>query len=118
MPKKKKDTIGTECQTTDAEIRQEIGKKIREMRDKLRHSAASIAEKIGISREALTHIETGRNNITATSLWKLAVLFHCDVEDFFPDVPDGYAISKVDLSLLAQEDEKAAKWAEKLFGKK
>ena len=48
MPKKKKDTIGIERQATDAEIRQEIGKKIREMRDKLRHSAAAIAGKIGI----------------------------------------------------------------------
>ncbi len=117
MTRKKKDTIEPEQQTTDSEIREAIGKHIREMRDKLRHSAASIAGKLGISREALTHIETGRNNINATLLWKLAVLFHCDIADFFPDVPDGYAISKVDLNLLAQEDKKAAEWAEKLFGK-
>ncbi len=117
MTKKKSATIDIK-RATDTEIRIEIGKKIREMRDKLGHSASRIAEELGISREAITHIETGRNNISAVSLWKLAVLFKCDVEDFFPTVPDGYALTKVDLHKIAQEDERAAIWAENLFKKK
>lgn len=103
---------------TEKEIREAVGNRIREMRDKLNLSAARLAKELGISREAITHIETGRNNISAVSLWKLAVLFKCDPNDFFPTRPDGYALTKVDLHKIAQEDEQAAKWAEKLFGSK
>lgn len=117
MAKKKEDTIDIR-KATDAEIRKDVGKKIREMRDKLGHSALRIAKELNISREAITHIETGRNNISAVALWKLAVLFKCDIEDFFPTVPDGYALTKVDLHKIAQEDERAAVWAGNLFKKK
>lgn len=115
---KKKDTI-KDREITESEIRSEVGRKIREMRHKLSQSALRIGEELGISREAVTHIETGRNNISAVSLWKLAILFNCDVSDFFPTVPDGYALTKVDLHKLTQESgEKAAEWAGKLFKKK
>jgi transcriptional regulator with XRE-family HTH domain len=100
------------------EVRKAIGKKIREMRDKLGHSALRIATELKVSREAITHIETGRNNISALALWKLAILFNCDIGDFFPDVPDGFALTKVDLQKVAQEDENAATWAKRLFKKK
>lgn len=116
MSKRKNNIIDIK-RATDAEIRKEIGKKIREMRNKLGHSALRIADKLKVSREAITHIETGRNNISAVALWKLAVLFKCDMEDFFPTIPDGYALTKVDLHKIAQEDEKAAIWAENLFKK-
>jgi transcriptional regulator with XRE-family HTH domain len=89
------------------------------MRDKLRLSAANIAEKLGVSREAITQIETGRNNITAVSIWKLATLFNCDLADFFPKVPEGYGLSRVDLHAISQEGgDKAVKWAETLFKEK
>ena len=118
MKKQKKDTIALGASDTDGEIRKAIGGKIRKLRDRVQHSAASVAERLGISREALTHIETGRNNISATSLWKLATLFGCGIQDFFPDVPDGYTLSPMDTKLLAQEDNRAAKWAEELFKKR
>ena len=116
MRKRKRKIEGSD--STDEEIRKYIGKKIREMREKLGHTALRIAEELDVSREAITHIETGRNNISAVSLWKLATLFNCDVSDFFPTVPDGYALTKVDLHKIAQEDEKAAEWAGKLFKKR
>ena len=115
--RKKKDIIDDRVLVED-EVRKAIGKKIREMRDKLGHSASRIATELKISREAITHIETGRNNISAVSLWKLAILFNCDIEDFFPDVPDGFALTKVDLQKVAQVDENAATWAKRLFNKK
>lgn len=115
--RKKKDIIDDRVVAED-EVRKAIGKKIREMRDKLGHSALRIATELKISREAITHIETGRNNISAVALWKLATLFNCDIEDFFPDVPDGFALTKVDLQKVAQEDENAATWAKRLFKKK
>ena len=115
--KARRSTIIEEKDATESEIRKVIGKKIKEMRNKLGLSALRVAGELGVSREAITHIETGRNNISAISLWKLAILFNCDVGDFFPTVPDGYALTKVDLHKVAQEDERAAEWAEKLFRK-
>lgn len=100
----------------EAEIRAEIGERIAEIRTKLGLSARRVSEELAISREAVTHIETGRNNITAVSLWKLATLFSCDISDFFPDVPDGYALTSVDTQKVKQEaGEMAARWAKDLF---
>ncbi len=115
MSTKKKGTVNPK-DLADDEIKKEIGCNIREMRDKLHLSAANVAEKLDVTREAITQIETGRNNISAVSLWKLATLFNCDLADFFPDVPEGYGLSKVDLHTISQEGgDKAAKWAETLF---
>jgi transcriptional regulator with XRE-family HTH domain len=103
----------------EQEIREAIGTRIAELRRKRKLSARLVGEKLGISREAVTHIETGRNNITALALWKLATLFRCDFKDFFPDVPDGYGLTKIDTDKIAQEGgQKAASWARELFGTK
>jgi transcriptional regulator with XRE-family HTH domain len=115
---KRKSSIIEGNDETDEEIRKHVGKKIREMRNKLGQTAQRIADELGLSREAITHIETGRNNISAVSVWKLATLFNCAVADFFPSIPDGYELTDVDLHKIAQEDEKAAQWAEKLFRKR
>lgn len=114
--KKKQDKLDERVQAEDR-LREAIGKKVQEMRKKRGLSALRISEELKISREAITHIETGRNNISAVALWKLAILFNCDIQDFFPVMPDGYALTKVDLDKVAQEDEDAARWAEKLFQK-
>lgn len=103
----------------EKEIRQSIGSRIAEIRRKRKLSARLVGEKLKLSREAVTHIETGRNNVTAIALWKLATLFHCDIKDFFPDVPDGYGLTKIDTDKIAQEGGlKAAGWAKELFGTK
>jgi DNA-binding XRE family transcriptional regulator len=56
-------TIEKKGTGTELEIRVEIGRRIAEMRRKLGLSARKVAEELGISREAVTHIETGRNMI-------------------------------------------------------
>lgn len=116
MPKKK-DKIKDEKSDAEIELKKCIGKKISEMRNKLGYSALTVSEHLGISRVAVTQIETGRNNISAVALWKLATLFNCEISDFFPDVPDGYALTKVDVRKVAQENKDAAVWAEKIFNK-
>ena len=117
--RKPRGKIDSDGSVAESELRKEVGGRIAEMRRKLHLSARKVAEELGISREAVTHIETGRNNISAVSLWKLATIFNCDIEDFFPDVPDGYALTKVDTQKIEQEGgEKAARWAKNLFGKK
>ena len=111
--------IPSEDACIEREIREAIGSRISELRRKRKLSARLVGEKLGVSREAITHIETGRNNITAIALWKLATLFRCDIKDFFPDVPDGYGLSKVDTDKIAEEGGRsAADWARQLFGKK
>lgn len=101
------------------EIRLEVGQRIAALRRKRNISARLVGEKLGISREAVTHIEKGRNNINAVALWELATLFNCDIKDFFPVVPDGYALTKVEKESLEKEGgPKAVQWAEKLWGKK
>lgn len=113
---KKKKVIINDRDDTDCEIKKEIGKKIKQMRSALGLSALTVSNHLKISREAVTHMENGRNNISAVSLWKLAILFNCEIQDFFPSVPDGYAITKVDLHKVEQESgKKAATWAERLF---
>lgn len=114
--KKKQDKLEKRT-IAETELRKAIGKKIQEMRKKLGLSALRISEELKISREAVTHIENGRNNITAVALWELATLFKCDIQDFFPTMPDGYALTRLDVEKVAQEDEKAAEWAEILFKK-
>jgi len=49
---KKKDIINPK-DATDAEIKADIAKRVREMRKKLNLSASQIAKKLGISREAV-----------------------------------------------------------------
>ncbi len=72
-----------------------------------------------MSREAVTQIENGRNNISAVSIWKLGTLLSCDVSVFFPEIPDGYALTKVDKLKLEEEGgKKAARWAQELFASK
>lgn len=115
MPKKK-DKM-EDKKVAKEEIRKVIGKQIKEMRNKLGSSALTVSEKLDLSREAITHIETGRNNISAVALWELATLFHCKVSDFFPDVPDGFALTQVDIRKIEQENPDAGKWAERLFKK-
>lgn len=111
--------VGESDGDIEKEIREAIGGRIAELRRKRKLSARLVGEKLKISREAVTHIENGRNNITALSLWKLATLFHCDIKDFFPDVPDGYGLTKIDTDKIAQEGgQKAAGWARELFGAK
>jgi transcriptional regulator with XRE-family HTH domain len=111
--------IPSEDACIEREIREAIGSRISELRRKRKLSARLVGESLGVSREAITHIETGRNNITAIALWKLATLFRCDIKDFFPDVPDGYGLTKVDTDKIAEEGGRsAADWARQLFGKK
>lgn len=100
----------------EAEIRLEVGVRIAKTRKSLGLSAGRVAQVLGITREALTHIETGRNNITAVSLWKLATLFHCDIASLFPTIPDGYALTSLDARKIKLEaGEQAARWAKQLF---
>lgn len=102
--------------TPDEHIRISIGRKIRQVRDARSQSGERVAKRLGLSRVGLTHIETGKNNVNAAQLWKLACILGCEITDFFPPIPKGFALTKQDYSKVAKEDERAEEWAKNLFG--
>src|SRR3989339_463673 len=95
---------------TDGEIKKAIGQKIQLLRKSKNLSAETLSNNIGISRVSLTQIETGKTHVNAVVLWKLACRLECSVNEFFPIIPQGYGLSKMDLSHIGQADEDAVKW--------
>lgn len=104
---------------TDKEINKEIGKNLKQIRRSFRSylTAEVVAAKLGMSRVSYTQLENGHTHISAVNLWKLACIFGCDLNEFFPKPPEGYELSQKDLSAIQQVDARATKWAEDLFGK-
>jgi len=115
MKKKKSGKINKQKETPIDQIRNSVGRKIKQEREIRQQSAERIAKKIGISRVALTHIENGRNNINAVQLWRLACAFGCSISDFFPPIPKGFAVTDIDYKKIAKEDDRAVSWARELF---
>ena len=111
---KKKDIINI-CKSTEEQVKKTIGANVKHVRKGRSQSARRIAEKLNISRVALTHIENGRNNINAVQLWKLACVLGCSISEFFPNIPDGFALTNADYTNIAKEDERAVEWAKNLF---
>ena len=102
---------------SDEELRKILGGRIKRIRNRFDKSASWVAERIGLTRGALTQIENGRNNVSAILLWKIANVLHCDVKEFFPAVPDSTSLSQADLNIIALEDKQAADFAKKAFKK-
>lgn len=100
----------------DSEIRETIGLRIKQVRQQRHLPAKTVASKLGMSRSALTLIESGRNNVNAVTLWKICCLLGCKIDEFFPELANGYSLSKRDLALLEREDKKVVRWAKDLFG--
>lgn len=115
MKARKKVIIHEDHTTPDEQIRESIGRKIKQERDRRNQSAERIAKRLGLSRVGLTHIEKGRNNINAVQIWKLACIFGCDPSEFFPPIPKGFAVTNFDYQKIAREDERAEGWARELF---
>lgn len=99
----------------DDELKKLIGARIKRVRRHRDRTARWVAEQAGISRISLTQIENGWNNISATLLWKIANILHCDIKDFFPAVPDSASLSQLDLDSIALEDKQAAEFAKRAF---
>lgn len=116
MPKKKDAKIKSKVETDD-ELKGIIGGRLKRIRRRRDRTARWVAEQVGITRVALTQIENGRNNVTATLLWKIANALHCDIKEFFPLVPDHTSLDQADLDVIAQENQRAAEFAKKAFKK-
>lgn len=102
-------------QVSDDELKLLIAKRIKRIRGRLGYTAKRVANELGISRSALSQIETGRIHINAVTLCKLAYVLHCNVEEFFPKVPNSSSLTESDITLVAQENEQAAEFFKKAF---
>ncbi|MBI5229962.1 MAG: helix-turn-helix transcriptional regulator [Candidatus Magasanikbacteria bacterium] len=103
---------------TEKKIKTEIAANIKRIRRSTRSylTAKTVADKLGVSRVAYTHVENGKNHVNGVTLWKLSTLFGCDIKEFFPITPDGYALSPKDIENIKKKDEEAVHWAQELWG--
>lgn len=101
-------------------LKKTIGSNIKKVRQTLKHypTAEVVAEQLGMSRVAYSHIENGKNHVNAVTLWALANLFGCEVSEFFPVGVEGYELSSKDIETIRSEEEGAAIYMAELFGKK
>ncbi|RJO61204.1 XRE family transcriptional regulator [candidate division WS5 bacterium] len=114
MTKKKQGIIKASAQG-DKELKKIIGSRIQRVRRHLGRTADWVARGIGVSRGAITQVENGRNNISATLLWKIATVLECDIKEFFPNVPDAKTLDQADIEKIGKENERAADYARKAF---
>ncbi len=64
-------------------IKNQIGRKIKELRLNNNLSQEQMAEFVGLSREHISCLERGKNMITIETLYKIATNFDLDIIDFF-----------------------------------
>ena len=107
-----------EIKAANKEIKSEISDRIQSIRKAKGLSAEIVANYLGISRTTLTHIETGRNNVSGATLWKLAIALNCRIDDFFPKTPEGFGLTESDIEKLKVEDTKSVDFAKRCFNKK
>ncbi|KYG29580.1 helix-turn-helix transcriptional regulator [Alkalihalobacillus trypoxylicola] len=56
---------------------------IKELRAKYDLTQDELAEKLGVSRQTIISLEKERYNPSITLAFKLARIFHCQIEDIF-----------------------------------
>ncbi len=64
-------------------LRNDIGRKLKELRQEKELSQEKLAEYVNMSREHISCIERGKNLPTVETLYHLANYFKIDIKDFF-----------------------------------
>lgn len=65
-----------------------IGKKIKEMREKIHLTQEELAKKLGIPRPSVSQIEAGQREITSSELEKLSQIFEISIDELLN--PEGF----------------------------
>lgn len=105
-------------EVADKALKDLLAKHIQNVRKRRRITARKAAEDIGISRTALTQMETGSNHFNAVTLFRLASALKCDIKEFFPMVPESISLTDADAADVARENAQAAELLRKAFPKK
>ena len=64
-------------------IQEKVGKRIKELRNKLGLSQEAFADKAGIDRTYINSVENGRRNISIKNLEKITKALNLPLKDFF-----------------------------------
>ncbi len=82
-----------------------VGQRIRALREKQRLSLRGLAERCGLSINAISRIERGENSPTVSSLHQLATALGVAITDFFEDETDQAVVFvKSDSRLVSYQD--------------
>lgn len=65
------------------DIKQIIGKRVKELRNNLCISQEELADMAGLDRTYITSVECGRRNISIVNIEKLAIALKVSLKDFF-----------------------------------
>ncbi|EJK8625232.1 helix-turn-helix domain-containing protein [Morganella morganii] len=64
-----------------------VGRKIRELRYYNNLTTLELANLIGVSQQQMSRYERGINRICVETLYKLSLVFKCEIGLFFTEVP-------------------------------
>ena len=64
-------------------IKQTLGKRVKELRDNLKLSQETLADKAELDRSFISHVENGRRNISINNIEKIVHALEITVYDFF-----------------------------------
>lgn len=73
---------------SDGKFNQEVGLRVRHMREQQALSRERLAEQAEISTQFLADIETGRKGMTVQTLRKLTTALHCSADDLVFGQPE------------------------------
>lgn len=97
------------CYTPDMITKDELGSKIRELRQKTGKSQEDLGKVLGVTHAAISDIERGKTDLTVTDLSKIANFFEVPVTEFLGAEPDFPAfIQSRDAKDITPEEKKAA----------
>ncbi len=64
-------------------IKQTLGKRVKELRDNLKLSQEALADKAELDRTFINHVENGRRNISIDNIQKIVRALEISISDFF-----------------------------------
>lgn len=65
------------------DIKQSVGKRIRELRNKLGVSQEEFADMVGLDRTYITSVECGKRNVSIVNVEKIANALNVSLSEFF-----------------------------------
>lgn len=69
----------------------EIGKRIKQIREKKNMSCTALAEEVGITPQGMWSLENGNNGRTLDKLPRIAKALGCRIDDLFPEMDEATA---------------------------
>jgi transcriptional regulator with XRE-family HTH domain len=64
-------------------IKQILGKRVKELRDNLKLSQEALADKAELDRTFINHVENGRRNISIDNIQKIVHALNVSISEFF-----------------------------------